>query len=398
MKYATTLRDILITLLLATSCHTVSGQWVSSPKFPGGQTDGITAFTIGNKMYTAGGLNAKTLYEYDPATNTWTILSNIGGGLDRAWSGSFVINNKAYLVGGSFGTLSDVTDDVQEYDPATDTWTAKAKYPGGNRDGMYTFTIGNKAYVGGGFDGAVTKSDFYEYDPTTDTWTQKATPPFGPVIFASAFTIGRKGYVTSGSPGGSNQIKTLYEYDPATDTWTRKADFPGAERQAGFSFSNDTEGFYGGGMSNYNTTYKDIWKYEPLGDKWTQVTDITYEYTAWAFATVVSGDIYVGTGARFTTTLEFTDEMYKYQLPASVSTVNDAAVQFSLYPNPAHNSITLSGDDIHSLVITDITGRTVMTMNDVTVNTIDISSLHAGSYIVQMATDKGRQSLRMVKQ
>ncbi len=397
MKKTTTLLKTITTLFIALCCYTATAQWAAAPKFPGGRTDAATAFSIDGKMYVAGGLGAKTLWQYDPVANTWKAMADIGGGLNRAWSASFVINGKAYVVGGSYATASDVTDDVQEYDPVTDTWTTKAKIPGGGRDGMYSFVIGNKGYVGGGFNGTATVSGFYEYDPATDKWTQKATSPLGATIFSSGFAVGNKGYVTSGSPGGSSQIKTLYQYDPVTDIWTKKADFPGTARQAGFSFATDTEGFYGGGMSDYNTTYKDIWKYEPQSDTWTKLNDITYEYTAWAFATIVGGKAYVGTGARFTSTLEFTDEMYRYELPTSVNTVSGKTEQVQLFPNPAQNTITVSGVEILSATITDVTGRVVKNIN-ATGNTINIAELNKGVYFLQMVSNEGLRTQRFVKQ
>ena len=69
-----------------------------------------------------------------------------------------------------------------------------------------------------------------------DTWTQKAnfgwtgTEEKGTArVDAVAFSIGDRGYLGTGYDG-SNQ-KDFWEYDPINDVWTQMADFGGAEAQ-----------------------------------------------------------------------------------------------------------------------------------------------------------------------
>jgi N-acetylneuraminic acid mutarotase len=54
-------------------------------------------------------------------------------------------------------------------------WTQKADFAGGNRRFAAGFSIGEKGYLGTGYnEGWTARKDFYEYDPATDTWTQIA--------------------------------------------------------------------------------------------------------------------------------------------------------------------------------------------------------------------------------
>ncbi len=58
-----------------------------------------------------------------------------------------------------------------------------------------------------------------------------------------------------------------------------------------------------------------------------------------------------------------------------------------IYPNPAHASLNLDGDDIASIVILDLSGREVMRLQaDQAQRTIDISQLNNGVYML-VATD-----------
>ena len=80
---------------------------------------------------------------------------------------------------------------------AQGTWTPKADFGGTGRWGAVGFSIGNKGYIGTGWDNGP-HQDFWEYNPSTDAWTQKAnfggTARYGAV----GFSIGNKGYIGTG--------------------------------------------------------------------------------------------------------------------------------------------------------------------------------------------------------
>jgi len=118
---------------------------------------------------------------------------------------------------------------------AQGTWTQKANFPGSGIDYPFSFTIGNKGYVGCG---SVTQ-EFWEYDPSTNIWTQKAN--FGGVArwVAAGFSIGNKGYAGTGYPG----LADFWEYDPSTNIWTQKANFGGSPRYGAVGFSIGNFGY-----------------------------------------------------------------------------------------------------------------------------------------------------------
>ena len=82
-----------------------------------------------------------------------------------------VVNGKIYAIGGC--DISNIgTSVVEEYDPATDTWTTKSPMPTG-RLGLTAGVVNGKIYVIGGVD-KYPQSKCYNivevYDPITDTW------------------------------------------------------------------------------------------------------------------------------------------------------------------------------------------------------------------------------------
>ncbi|CAG5078888.1 T9SS-dependent choice-of-anchor J family protein [Parvicella tangerina] len=64
--------------------------------------------------------------------------------------------------------------------------------------------------------------------------------------------------------------------------------------------------------------------------------------------------------------------------------INEEAVDYTLYPNPASGNITLEVEGNHLLNITDISGKVIATMNVSGMTTISLSELTAGIYFFNL--------------
>lgn len=179
------------------------------------------------------------------------------------------------------GTLAVISGCAKETDTSDDLvgdWARRSEFEGYGRTEGVTFTIGNKVYIGGGYDGDKRLTDLWEFDEPTGTWIPKAAFPGTPRNSAVAFSINGKGYVGTGYDENDNKLKDFWEYDPATDAWTRKADFGGTARYNAVGFSIDDKGFISTG---YDGNYlKDLWEYTPgatAADSgtWTQKASMT---------------------------------------------------------------------------------------------------------------------------
>jgi N-acetylneuraminic acid mutarotase len=84
---------------------------------------------IGGKLYVAGGGSSKQLEVYDPATNAWTTKAPLGS--ERWLTAGTVVAGKLYVIGGLRRDPLGITvvPTTSVYDPATDTWTHKARLP-----------------------------------------------------------------------------------------------------------------------------------------------------------------------------------------------------------------------------------------------------------------------------
>ncbi|HMX04688.1 MAG TPA: kelch repeat-containing protein [Chitinophagales bacterium] len=247
-----------------------SNSWTQKADLPGSQRRDAIAFTIGNRGYVGTGLNGlvawsgtkkKDFFEYNPITNTWTAKDDFEGNSGQGiyYASAFATTTKGYVICGKFGP-SWYSNELWQYDPATDDWVKKANFPAGSRYGVSAFAIGDKGYVGCGADENYFTNDFYEYNEATNTWSEKASFPGSPRFNASAFAIDTRGFIGMGTDGGYQ--KDLYEYNPATDSWMQKANFPASERRSCVAFTINGYGYLGTGKGPTGLK-RGMYKYKP---------------------------------------------------------------------------------------------------------------------------------------
>ena len=268
------------------------GQWTQklslpNQQFSNGRGLGI-GFSIGSKGYlgmgTDNGSDYDDLWEYDPTANIWTQKASMGIPMESLVA--FVINDKAYAGIGKSRQLTDETVAFFEYDPSTDSWTRKSDFPGVKRSNAVGFGIGDKGYVGLGFNG----NDWWEYDPVTDTWTKKADfPQQTPPTYTSGFVLNNKVYIIGGEASVSSSQDVVWEYDPVNDAWTQKGNYPGDATFMPCGFSINGKGYImGGGQEN--------WEYDPATDTWTQKAFFADRLAGSAFAIADKGYFGLGSG------------------------------------------------------------------------------------------------------
>jgi len=142
-----------------------------------------------------------------------------------------VVDGKIYAIGG-MSLLGNAYSTVEMYDPVADTWTKKADMPTARGRGVSTSVVNGKIYAIGGMLSRTEgiywtrgSSAVEEYDPATDTWTRKANMPMERGYHSSSVVNG-KIYVVGGQVHTDKwaMCTTVEEYDPATDTWSTIAD------------------------------------------------------------------------------------------------------------------------------------------------------------------------------
>ena len=207
--------------------------WTKKADMPTGRAFFSTS-AVNGKIYAIGGApgdnsETSTVEEYDPATDTWTRKADMPTA--RILLSTIVVNGKIYAIGGWREPGNLPVSVVEEYDPLTDTWTLKTDMPQA-RFALSTSVVYGKIYAVGGVVtsqmGGSSVSTVEEYDPATESWTPKTDMPTARSYFSTCVVNG-KIYAIGGTPGsGGGILSTLEEYNPATDTWTTRPDMPTA--------------------------------------------------------------------------------------------------------------------------------------------------------------------------
>jgi N-acetylneuraminic acid mutarotase len=241
----------------------------------------FSAGVINERIYAVGGAKGRTdaqrsvplqiVEEYQPATDTWTRKADMPTARN-ALSVS-VVNETLFAIGGA-GGIGIPLQTVEEYQPNTDTWMRKADMPT-PRYGLSTCAVNGRIYaIGGSKGGFNALSTVEEYDPVTDMWTQKADMPTARIHLSTSVVDG-KIYAIGGATGAPSltSLTTVEEYDPITDIWTRKANLPSSGCTLSTSVVNGK--IYAiGGATQMMSPISTVQVYNPATDTWTQKADM----------------------------------------------------------------------------------------------------------------------------
>ncbi|MBK8228046.1 MAG: hypothetical protein IPK70_12850 [Flavobacteriales bacterium] len=228
------------------------------------------------------------------AQGTWSQLTDIEGG-DRYWATGFAIGDRVYI--GCGYNLNTFLHDFWSYNTQTGNWVPRASYPGDGSLYVTAFTIGDKGYFFGGWDIGY-RNDLWEYDPANNTWTEKAPLPATGRWGAAGFSIGNKGYIGTGDNAGNGEgcQSDFWEWDQATNTWTQKPSFPGTPVYGSVGFAINGKGYIGTGYDGVNE-HDEFYEWDPVTETWTQKADVGGAPRYQAFGFSIGNRGFIGAGS-----------------------------------------------------------------------------------------------------
>jgi len=246
--------------------------WTKIADFKGGVRSSAIAFAINGKGYVGTGYDGTNymgdMWQYSPDSNGWAPRNNLGG-TPRIDAVAFVINGSAYV---ATGYDDNYLKDVWQYNAGSDSWTQKAGISGAKRSQAAVFTVNNKVYLVSGNNNGSAQNDLQSYDPNSDTWTQlrKLTnvsddsydDKYNTIVRfnAATFVIDGKAYLATGENGSMNSH--TWEYDPAADQWTEKTAFEGTARTGAIGITLKNRGFVMAGRSG-SAPFDNMYEFQP---------------------------------------------------------------------------------------------------------------------------------------
>ena len=252
--------------------------WISRAPMPTPRSGFATA-VLDEKIYVIGGRDetapttpkpvSDVVEVYDPATNTWASAPSLV--LARSNQMAISANGKVYAIG---GTDDFETDTVQAFDLNTSTWSVKAIMPDQRSSGAVG-TISGMIYVaGGGGLGLSQLAALLIYDPVNDLWSagspmvQAREGNGGTVINGQFLVYG--GYYSLHVPDGG-YLGSVESYNPVMDIWSPKA---GGEPRRDFGVAVIDDSMYAFGGNNVARSLDLVSSYDPSIDEWSTKTPL----------------------------------------------------------------------------------------------------------------------------
>lgn len=230
-------------------------------------------------------------YEYDPGADAWTrkkpMPHPVHHAAVAAANGKMYLFGGFDLPASGPPGWNPVAD-CWEYDPAKDDWRQLAPMPTARGGGIAAFVRG-KCYVIGGaapMPGANVPvlrprqpqrsvATVEEYDPATNAWRARAPMPI-PCNHMGGEAVGEKIYVIGGRlsgafiigyPGNTNLVQA---YDPAMDAWSTGSPMPTARSGLSTASLNGIIYAAGGEVQDDKalTAFRAFEAYHPASDTW----------------------------------------------------------------------------------------------------------------------------------
>ena len=276
--------------------QSAAGTWAKRAPLPTARQE-VAVAALGELIYVIGGFGAAaepvaTVEAYDVAEDRWQARSPYRMPVHHA--AAAVVGGRLYVVGGYTGGRVGWSRlaSLHEYDPARDTWIARAAMPT-PRGALAVAVVGDRLHaLGGDADGVTGVHEVY--DPRSDRWTSAATMPTARDHLAVVAVGGRVWALGGRASFFGTQYANVEIYDPATDSWRVGAPLPVGRGGIAAVAIGDRVYVFGGEaplrIFNANEMY------EPAGNRWVAKAPLPTPRHG-VGAVVVNGRVYVPGGA-----------------------------------------------------------------------------------------------------
>ncbi|MDM8161518.1 IPT/TIG domain-containing protein [Labilibaculum sp. K2S] len=177
-----------------------SGVWAKKQDLPSKDLGKGVGFSKDGFGYV---LNQKKLYQYNPASNSWTLYKEILSLQDKKIDALGLIDEELLIMQGKT---------LKTYSFFGDYSQARAEFPGVARDGAASFIVNNAFYYGLGYINEDYQNDLWKYNLDTDEWIRLSDGPSLNHFFSyqkeSVFVLEGKVFING------------LIYDHGTDTYT----------------------------------------------------------------------------------------------------------------------------------------------------------------------------------
>ena len=382
--------------------------------------------TNGNYVYSFMGIDTTKLYSgihlkgfrYDIANNTWDTIPPVPDALTRIAGSAVAVKGKIYLIGGYhvYSSLNEISSKrIFIYDPDSNSYTQGVNLKVATDDQVQAVWRDSLIYVITGWSNTLNIPTVQIYDPALDTcYFGTATPgntnyeAFG----ASGAIIGDTIYYAGGVKDSAGftivqklRIGVINPNYPDSISWSY-ADHAGATLyRSGASVFKDEPIWIGGAGGAYNFDGLDygtglgveplvqIMTYDIASQSFVSYTDVTLPsiMDIRGVARIDTNKFIIAGGMGPGQQVSAKTYLFEYVIPPGFAETEDGDALLWIYPNPASKRLQVhftGTETLKSWKITDPIGRVVDKGIAISNNTLPVSSLPSGLYMLEFRTDK----------
>lgn len=330
-------------ILVPVSTLLAQGVWNTGPSLPSPRVYG-TAAEYDGKIYFFGGCkippdsSESTVYMLDPATGSWSEKGQMP--VNLAGMVSVKLDDKIYIVGGGPTVFGLPGGKLFAYYPLSDTWEEKAEMitprsfcAVGVQDGKI-ITVGGS--IGSSSSNTVPVNDVEVYDPLTNTWSTRNPFPKVVVDATAAKILGL--YVMGGTDYSPYYgMSENYFYDANNDMWLETTPM-NYQRWGSPAVVLNGNIYLIGGNNVLGNNYVENEYFSPYWELWFNGDPMPTKRRSHA-AAAVDGKIYIMGGVD--NFVLDNVEIYTPEITAVSNMANEKGY-LTLFPNPASGQVMLS--------------------------------------------------------
>ncbi len=305
----------------------------------------FSAVALNGKIYTFGGGTSPTtgsnqIQEYDIASDTWTVSPYVLPPQSFVGTAAVELGGAIYVIGGAESYVGTPRSNVYRFHPGTgfDPVATIASLPAPRMFHSACVAPDGKIYVIGGID--VTNQAYktvFIYDPVNNTWTNGYNIHQNRHSHTSV-VVGNKIYVIGGTPdfsSGMNSVE-VFDLNNPSQGWViapQSLTRPRALHGSAVALNNKIIAL--GGLKNSTTTELSVEGFDPetSGDRWDHFCDLPFDRRAFG-CVGIGNDIYLIGGNSGSSVITSTQVLQLTTAAHELSPVESSIALLPNMPNP----------------------------------------------------------------
>jgi N-acetylneuraminic acid mutarotase len=337
------------------------------------------------------------VYQYDIATNSWIILSDLPNALGREQMQATLMNDTIILLTGGISTISSALEYPTTnylYNTNTNTFSIAGNLPFGLINQTSTLLSNGEVLITGGFDGNQARSEVYVFN-LQNGWRTLSSSLSVPVSSHRALLVNGKVYIYGGFNIPLFEFSDKLDvYDPAQDAVSPLTTGPLASSEFAMVSFNSTILIAGGSRILSNSSFgvtNEAYLYNINNNTFTTVVNMPSTRGGMGISELGNTGKFIFSGGHVSLSEPFDDGIIYDAALLSGIEENNILNSFDLYPNPCQNELNLrinSSEFLSKYEVFNSLGQMIQSgMIEFSNSTINTSGFSQGFYIISINGD-----------